>query len=471
MLLGACGGAPTPEAAAPTTAPASDATSAPVAQATSAPAAVMDTPAAATTVVAPTVASSGGQVTIEWANRFTSKTTQEVIPPMVAEFEKMYPNIKVNYQNPGNDQGYEETLLGRIASGDAPDVAIIITTPAEYAARGSLLPIDDYMKSAKFAKPDAIFPAPLASCQWQGKTYGLPSSAGAGSLFVNTSKFTEKNIPFSRDTFPKTWTDLKALSKELTVIENGEVKQAGYVPFVGNEWLYPAWSALNGGVLYDVGTNTYKLDSDPNVQWLDFWLGWLDDQYGGNLEQLTIAGNWGDVYPDQAFNQGRSAISHSGSWAVTDAEIPFAFDVAKFPVGPSGSKSVTAFYPNWWSIPKGAKHPDEAFLFIEFVATKGWETWYSAIMDTPSWKQFPSNVLTTKLVSNVGQEKATDFNKFFADYLNDAVPMWNSPIEQFAQQTINTSIGEVLNKKKKPKEALAEAQQICQAKLQEVLKG
>lgn len=468
MLLAACGASPaTPEAAAPTTASASDASGA-----TSAPAAAADSSAATPATTAPSaIAATGGQVELQWANPFTTATTQQIIPKMVDEFQKMYPNITVKYDNPGKSDGYSEALLSSIAAGNAPDIATLASTPTEFAARGSLTDIDNYMQNAKFAKADAIFPAPLASCQWQGKTYGLPSSAGAGAIYMNTNIFKQKNIDISRDKFPKTWDDLKALSKQFVTMDNGEVKQAGYVPFVGNEWLYPVWSALNGGVIYDAGSNTYKIDSDANVQWLDYWVKWLDDQYGGNLEQLNIAGKWGDVYPDQAFQQGRSAMSHSGSWAVTDAEIPFPFEVAKFPVGPGGSKSVTGFWPNWWVVPKGSKHPDEAFLFIEFVATKGWETWYTAIMDTPSWKNFSSNVVTTKLVDAVGKDKALDYNKFFADYLNDAVPMWNSPIEQFAQQTLTTSVGDVLNKKKKPKEALSEAQQTCQAKLQETLKG
>ena len=52
--------------------------------------------------------------------------------------------------------------------------------------------------------------------------------------------------------------------------------------------------------------------------------------------------------------------------------------------------------------------------------------------------------------------------------MNDAIPMWDSPIELFAQETIANSISEVLNKRKDAKTALEEAQQICQTKLQEV---
>nr|MDQ2999296.1 hypothetical protein [Chloroflexota bacterium] len=99
------------------------------------------------------------------------------------------------------------------------------------------------------------------------------------------------------------------------------------------------------------------------------------------------------------------------------------------------------------------------------------EIWYTAILDTPAWKGFSPDVHNTKLTDITGKDKAAEFDKFFSDYLNDAAPMWNSPIEQFAQQTINTAVGEVLNKKKKVKDALAEAQQVCQTKLEQTLKG
>jgi multiple sugar transport system substrate-binding protein len=420
------------------------------------------------------VAPSAGQVVISWFNPYTTKTTQEVLPLVMAEFEKQNPNIKVDFQNPGGTGGggsYNEALLSRIAGGNPPDVATLFSTPAEFAASGSLLAIDDYMSAAKTAKPDAFFSAPLKSCQWQGKTYALPSSAGAGGVYMNADMFKTKNIQTDRSQFPKTWDDVKQLSKEFVVVESGEIKQAGFVPFVGNNWLYPAWSAMNGGKIFDAASNKYMIDSDPNVQWLDYWLKWLDDQYGGDYEKLNQAAHWDDIYPDSAFNQKKLAMGLSGSWAVTDAEIPFAWEVAKLPYGPGGTKSMTAFWPNWWAIPKGTAHPEEAFRFVEFISTTGWEIWYGYIMDTPSWKQFPPTVSTTKLVTAVGKERAAEVDKFFADYLNDAVEMWTSPVESFANDTLGAAVNEVLSKKKSAKDALAEAQKLCQDKLEETLKA
>jgi multiple sugar transport system substrate-binding protein len=450
-ILAACGGAAT--APAPTAAPAAPADSAP----------------APTT--APAQVEPSGQVTIEWFNPYTTATTQEVLPLMIGEFEKQNPNIKVKYENPGNGDGYVEALLARVAGGNPPDVATLFAPPVEFAARGSLLEIDDFMASAATAKPDAFFSSPLKSCQWQGKTYGLPSSAGAGAIYINTQMFKDKGISTERADFPKTMDELKALSKEFITLKDGALETAGFVPFAGNTWIYPAWSAMYGGQLYDTNGTKYVLDSDANVQWLTDWLGWLDDLYGGNLEAVNTAGNWAGTYPDTAFNQKRASMASEGSWSSTDAEIPFEWEVARFPIGPGGTKSLTAFWPNWWAIPKGTKQPEASFKFLEFVATSGWETWYKFIMDTPSWKQFPATVLTTKLIDQVGQARAENVNTFFAEYLNDAVEMWTSPVESFASETIASAIGEVMNKVKTPKEALAEAQKVCQDKLNETLKA
>jgi ABC-type glycerol-3-phosphate transport system substrate-binding protein len=460
-LLAACGGAvpAAPEPTAGAAAPANESASAPTAAAPAAPA---------------TIAPSAGQVTISWFNPYTTKTTQEALPLVMAEFEKQNPDIKVDYQNPGGSGGggsYTEALLSKIAGGNAPDVATLFSTPAEFAASGSLLALDDYMSAAKTAKPDAFYPAPLKSCQWQSKTYALPSSAGAGAIYMNTGLFKAKNIPTDRNQFPKTWDELQQISKEFVVVENGEVKQAGIVPFVGSTWLYPAWSAMNGGQIFDVANNKYVLDSEQNVQWLEYWVQWLDNQYGGDLEKLNTAGRWDGVSPETAFGQGKSAMSPEGSWSTTDGEIAFDWEVAKFPVGPSGSKSLTAFWPNWWAIPKGAQNPEAAFRFLEFISTTGWEIWYGFIMDTPAWKQFPASVATTKLVNAAGKDRAADVNKFFADYLNDAVEMWTSPVESYANDTLSAAVGEVLSKKKSAKDALAEVQKLCQDKLNETLKA
>jgi multiple sugar transport system substrate-binding protein len=326
------------------------------------------------------------------------------------------------------------------------------------------------MADAKWATPDAFYEAPLGSCQWDGKTYGLPASAGAGCIFINKAKFEEQGISTKREDFPTTWDGLKELSTEFIVWEGEELKQAGFIPWTSG-WLKPMWSQLNGGKLFDAQNVQYVLDSEQNVEWLEYWVKWLDDQYGGDIEQLNLYGAWGDVYPESAFQLEQCAIDISGSWAVTDAGIPFEWEVLKFPVGPSGSKSTTGFWPNWFVVPKEAANLQESFLLAEYFCTQGWVTWYKQVMDTPAWKNFPEGVLTEKLVDDVGMERGQEIHDFFADYLVDACEMWNSPIEDFANDALDSAIDEILHKTKTPIEALKEAQGIVQAKLDEELQS
>jgi multiple sugar transport system substrate-binding protein len=411
-------------------------------------------------------------VTISWWNELDTPTTQEMVPLIIAGFEETYPGVKVEYELTGGPPGggaFTEVLLTRIAAGTPPNTATIWSPPVEFAAQGSLMAIDEYMADAQWATPDAFYEGPLKSTTWQGKVYGLPASAGAASLFFNAEKFTEKGISTATADFPTTWQGLKDLSAEFVIWEGDELKQAGYVPWATG-WIRPIWSQVNGGQIFDAENNRYVIDSAANEEWLSFWLQWLDEQYRGDIEQLNIYGEWSGVYPETAFGLGTQALADSGSWAPTDADIAFEWNVAKFPIGPSGTQSATAYYPNWFVVPSGAGQAQESFNFIEYFATKGWETWYTYIMDTPAWKAFPQGVLPTKLVDLYGQERAQEIHNFYADYLNTAADMWTSPVESFASDTLGAAIDEVLHKTKTPAQALAETQAIVQARLDETMR-
>lgn len=251
------------------------------------------------------------------------------------------------------------------------------------------------------------------------------------------------------------------------------MKQIGYIPFTGNSsWLKPVWSELNGGKIFDSASAQYKLDSAQNAEWLNYWVKWLKEEYGGDIEKVNQAGNWGDVYPNTAFYMGNAAMADSGSWACTDAGIPFDWEVVKFPKGPSGSASLTGFWPNWWALPKGTPHAQEAFLFSEYFCTVGWGLWYAnATMDMPAWKGFPRDTLNKALVNLVGMTRAQDIQNFLLDYQGTTAEMWTSPVEDFANDTLNSMLDEVLHLKTPADQALKTAQSTIQSKLDETLKG
>jgi ABC-type glycerol-3-phosphate transport system substrate-binding protein len=426
-------------------------------------------------------ASSGGEtatsteaVTISWWNSYQTTTVQEIAPKIVGEFEALHPNIKVEYEISGGPPGggnLTEVMLSRIAAGNPPDTITLFDAPSQYGALGALTAVDEMMATAELAKPDAFYEGVLNTCNWQGKTYGLPASAAGAAIFFNTDKFAEKGIEMTRDSFPKTWDELRALSDKFTVLENGELKQVGFMPPWAATWLYPVWSNLNGSQIFDADNSVYTINSPENVAWVEYWAKWLDEAYGGNFEQINIMGNWHDAYTGSNYTGGVSAMLADGGWIMTDIEFPFQWEVAKLPYGPSGTKTASGFWPNWFALPKGGAHPSESFLLIEHFCTKGWETWYKAIPDTPAWKGASRDVVTQALIDKVGQERALDLHRFFLDALNDAADMWNSPVNAYASDTLQPAVTSVLGKAKSAQEALDEAQALIQAKLEETLKS
>ena len=196
-----------------------------------------------------------------------------------------HPNIAIAETQCGTgDQEFNEVLLARIAAGNPPDAAVLWTSPSALAARGSLLPLDALMQQAQYAQAENWPSAVLASCRFAGKTYGLPVTAGSCGLWYNRDMFEHKGIPASRDDFPKSWDELRRLSKEFTVWKGDTLEVAGFIPWHAVEDL-ATWSALNGSQLYDAAHRKYTIDAEPNVAMMEYALDLVKRGIQGGLRQ------------------------------------------------------------------------------------------------------------------------------------------------------------------------------------------
>jgi multiple sugar transport system substrate-binding protein len=413
-------------------------------------------------------------VTIEFWSPMGSEEHKKYVPMMVEEYQSMYPWVTVEYELTGGPPGggdFIEGLLAHVASGNPPDCAMMWTPATQYAVRGVLFRIDDFMANAKYAYPGAFYDAVMGSCGWQGGTYALPAAAADTGMFISIPKFEEKGISPKREDFPKTWDELKELSGRFTVWEGDLLKTAGHVPWASS-YYWPAWVASNGGKFYDQVANSYDvLDSENNVEWLTYLVNWLDEEYRGDIEKVNQSGSWGYTGDNSSFNLGNAAMADDGAWMTTLGHIPFPFEVAPYPVGPSGTKSYTFWWANWMVVLNGAKHPYEAFLFNEYYATLGWRFWYENVApEILPWKDAPPDMHCKALADVVGEEKSRDMEAFYKKYLAEAAAeCWNSPIEDYAGDVIRSAADEALHKVKEPAQALADARALCQAKLDEVM--
>ena len=394
------------------------------------------------------------------------------------------PNIIMNETlcNP-TGENYDEVLLANIAAGTPPDATIVWNSPVSYAVRGALEELDGPMGTSKNASLENWPEGVLGSCQYKGKTYGLPAAAAPYAMYFNVDMFEAKGIPSGRDDFPKTWDELRMLSKEFTEWDGDLLKTAGFFPFAAAGGYYDMavefviWSHTNGGSVFDAENLKYTINSDENIAMMQYALDWFDEEYKGDIIPVLTSANWG-AYADgegrpPSFQEGIHAVLNNGYWIATDmyaADMKMErWQVAKYPVGPGGSKTASGYWPNWVVIPKGVPHKQESFDFLDYLVVDGMEVWYSIVPDLPANKKFPKDFVPGNLIDKVGDEFATDVNTFFLNQLNDAVPMWNSPVESYYLDQLSVAIEQIYSKVATPKQALDEAQRACQEELDKTI--
>ncbi len=405
----------------------------------------------------------------------------DVHTQIAKDYAAVEPKVAVDFQCGTDSEAFAERLLGSIAAGNPPEATIIWDTPVSFGVRGALRPLDDLMKAAKYSQVENWPAAVLKSCQFNGKTYGLPVTAGTYGIWYNQEMFEAKGIPTDRASFPKTWDELRKLSKEFTQWKGDKLVSAGFVLFEPTDLPYtlPVWSALNGGKLYDAANQRYSIDAESNTAMMEYFVSWLDEEYQGDINKVKRSGSWRPYPSDEGqppeFQAGHLAGVEWGSWGMGDfyayGDPAFQkWEVAPYPVGPGGKSVVSAYWPNWLVIPDGTEHPEEAFAYLDFMSGVGVAKWFAAIPD------LPTNARVANVVPEVAAKKrdeavAEDATAFFRTQLDVATPMWDSPVQSFAIDQLRGAIERILAKESPPSDALAEAQKACQAELEKALKG
>lgn len=382
-----------------------------------------------------------------------------------------HPNVSVKVTRLTGEQNFLEVLLSRIAGGNPPSATVLWDTPVALGIRGSLMPLDELMAKSKNCQVEKWPEAVLKSCQTDGKTYGLPFTAGSYGMFYNQEWFEEKGIPADRASFPKTLAELRALSKEFTVWKGDRLETAGFIPSF-DPYVFPLWSALNGGQIYDSEKQRYVLDSEQNVELLEFLMSWLDEEYKGSITKVESSwASLGEAPP--IFQQKRLGMLMDGTWMIGSfyqVEAKFErWEVAPNPVGPSGTKTLSGYWPNWMAIPTASNDPDAAFGYLDYIAVDGAVAQFEEFPDLPTNANVPDDIVPNKLVERRGKEYAEQTIQFFRDQLENSTPMWDSPVQTFAVDQLTRALERVSNKAAKPKAALAEAQKACQGELEKVL--
>ena len=294
-------------------------------------------------------------------------------------FQVKYPwiTIKEEVQPNGNTNTFDPNLVNAINGGNPPDVAMPFGPDyvGQYCAGGLWLNLEPYMKADGLSIND-FAPAAITYTNVGGNQCALPSLTDAFGLYYNTDMFKKAGIT----TPPKTMDELMADAKKLTVRNpDGTIKVAGFVPLDNWEQLGPGDLANAWGAKWFNSAGKPQFAEDPGWASAFMWQRQLIDWYGyDNITKFFAANTNNEFNPSNAFENGKVAMMFDGEWRNAfiqgpgaDKHPPLHYNTAPFPAGPGHPEMYGAARVGGTivGIPKGAKHPDQAWLLVKFLAS------------------------------------------------------------------------------------------------------
>lgn len=293
---------------------------------------------------------------------FEGKAMQDVVDDFNKSQDKIYVE-KVTISQ------IEQKIIVAIAGGDPPDlVGLAVPQIASMADKNAILPLDEYAKKAGITREHYI-PFMWDMCIHRGKLYGLPTTPATVALHWNKDEFKKAGLDPNRG--PRTIKELDEFARKLTIRDkNGNIVQMGFLPNDPGWWNF-AWGYWFGGRLWN-GKDRITCN-DPGYIRAFQWVQNYSKEYGlRNLQAFRSSfGNFSS--PQNPFISGKLAMQIQGVWMANfihkfNPQLNWA--CAPFPAEDTSMGTVAYADSDTLHIPRGARHPDEAFEFIKYVESQ-----------------------------------------------------------------------------------------------------
>jgi multiple sugar transport system substrate-binding protein len=317
----------------------------------------------------------------------------EVMEKLIKKFNDSQTAITVK----GTVEPAYEKQLTAITAGNPPDVASNFgNATVPNGEQGANTPLDDYMAKSGMKASDFV-PGAISQQQYNGKTYALPVAMHFSMLFYNKDLLSQAGY----DAPPQTVQQLPEYFDKLSKIEsNGAITKLAIYP---NLPTYD-YAYIYGGGFVDATKNEIT-PQDPGLieamkQGAALW------KRAGGSEKINpfATKNPNDLSASDAFFTGKYAMLFGGEWTGSFIK-KFApnlnYGIAPYPYDENhpDRKGAATVDSSTFYIPKGAKHPDQAWEFInwfmqpeniaEFDAGIGNLTPVIKAIDSPLFKDVP----------------------------------------------------------------------------------
>lgn len=313
--------------------------------------------------------SADGKVHITYWEKW-SGTEATAMQQVVEQFNRSQDRIVVEFLSTSN---VDRKTMVATAGGDPPDVAgLWLNNVYSFADRDALTPLDDFIRRDGSTPEQWLaryYPVYADMGSYRGRIWAAVSAPATTALHWNKRLFAEAGLNPERP--PRTLAELDEFAEKLTKRDpkTGEVTQLGFLPQEPGwfAWAFPKWF---GGEYWDGRDIT--LGARPENLEAFRWVAGYSRKYG--LEQIkAFTSGFGNfASPQNPFLSGRIAMVIQGVWMnhfIEQFAPGLQYGVAPWPTTKPGLENFTMADADFLTIPRGAKHANEAWEFIRYVSS------------------------------------------------------------------------------------------------------
>jgi multiple sugar transport system substrate-binding protein len=299
----------------------------------------------------------------------------EAAVAMVDDFNRGQDEIFVHYvQTSQVDRKSTLAIIGN----DPPDVVGLWSSNIPpFADAGALTELDERV-AASGLKPDYYVENYLKLGEYRGHIYSLPTSPASVALFYNKEHFRKKAAQLlaaglDPNRPPRTIEELDRYADVLNEFApDGTPAVMGFLPTEPGWWNF-VWGYYFGGKLFDERSGAITADEAGNVKAFE-WIKRYAERYG-RQKLLQFRQGFGTFdSPHNAFIDDRVSMEIQGVWFpnfIRRHRPHMEFGVAPFPTAEGVAGPMSYLEADELAIPRGCKHPAEAWKFLCYVQTRG----------------------------------------------------------------------------------------------------
>jgi len=324
-----------------------------------------------------------GRVVLDYWEKWTGQEAQ-AMRRVVDAFNASQDRIWVRYFSMG---AVDQKAMIAIAGGDPPDVVGLwnFSSPA-FSEADAILPLDEMIGvwgdevSADFERlygdigfriEASYYAGPIwGQMHYKGRLWGVPNTCSSMGLVYSRAAFRE--VGLDPDDPPKTIAEMDEAAELLTTRRaDGSIERIGFIQRDPGWWNW-IWGYFFGGSIYDVKTNRATAYTPENIRGYD-WVRSYPVKYGMSrlVSFQSGFGNYNST--QQPLLAGKMAMAFHGPFlvnVVNTFDPDFDYGSAPFPVSEdvyNPDEPIALLESDMLFIPKGCKHPREAFEFVCFT--------------------------------------------------------------------------------------------------------